>query len=88
MRARQPVQPERYPNDWVGATEAAEMLRISVATFLRKVEEGLLPSPSTVLGNRNPRWNVKSLYDAMAGIVSEQPVSDDDVSDRIAGLTQ
>ncbi|MGI9487848.1 MAG: hypothetical protein ACR2RF_18600 [Geminicoccaceae bacterium] len=75
--------PARQPADWVSAQEAADMLRIAVATFLRKVDEGLLPAPSLVLGRRNPRWNIKLLYDAMARIESEAPVTHSDISTRI-----
>lgn len=81
-------QVSRHPVDWVNADEAAEMLRISTATFLRKVDDGSLPPPSKVLGNRNPRWSVKSIYDSMAGIVSERPIDADDLSDRIGQLDE
>lgn len=75
---------DRLATDWVGPAEAAQMLRISVATFNRKVDDGTLPSPSTVLGDRNPRWNVKTLCDAMAGIEPDTTASSSDIATRIS----
>lgn len=73
----------RHPLDWVNADEAAEMLRISTATFLRKVDDGSPPPSSKVLGDRNPRWNIKLIYDAMAGLQSKIPSNPGDLDSRI-----
>ena len=62
------------------------MLRISSATFRRKVDDGVLPKPSLALGERNPRWSVLALQRAMKGIPTERAISDDDILERIGDL--
>lgn len=59
---------------WLTRQEAAQRLRISVATFARGVREGRLPSGRAV-GVRRKVWSERELDEAVSGS-SADPIMD------------
>jgi hypothetical protein len=52
---------------WLDLTGAAAHLSLRPDVFARKVKAGIIPAPSTHLGERTPRWDRGALDAAMGG---------------------
>lgn len=66
------------------AKEAASYIGVSQSTFLRWVEEGLMPKPRRVGGCK--LWRGDELKDAFLALSSGEPVKAGDAWDKAVGL--
>lgn len=52
---------------WLDLTAASAYLSLRPDSFARKVKVGIIPEPSTQLGERTPRWDRGALDTTMSG---------------------